>query len=1428
MEDRIVTADPERVQAVFLSAVELISTAERADLLDRECGSDMDLRRRVEALLLAHDAPDSVLDRPFVSPRPAPEAVPAPPTAATEPLTAGETEVRLIGPYKLLQPVGEGGMGIVYVAEQTAPVRRRVALKVIKAGMDSRQVLARFEAERQALALMDHPNIAKVLDAGATPDGRPYFVMELVKGVPITQFCDERRLTPLERLVLIIPVCQAVQHAHQKGIIHRDLKPSNVLVGLYDGVPVPKVIDFGVAKATGQKLTEATLFTGFGAVIGTLEYMSPEQAQLDNLDVDTRSDVYSLGVLLYELLTGTTPLDRRRLKEAALVEVLRVIREEDPQRPSTRLSTTAELPSIAACRNVEPRRLSGLLRGELDWIVMKALEKDRNRRYETANSIAADLRRYLDDEPVTACPPSAWYRFRKFARRNRPALATMSVVAASLVALAALSVLYADRQRRFALDKAEAARKITDLAGDLKTSLAESNRLLAMRNFDRGQAAFEKGEIGPGLLWMIESWRSAIAADDPAWQHAARANLAAWQPHHPRLKAVLSHPSPVDAAAFSPDGKLVVTGSDDRTARLWDVATARQIGPPLRHEGEVMGVAFSPDGKAILTGSQDKTARLWDAASGKSIGPPLPVEGLYVGVAFSPNGKTILTSSRDMRLWDAATGQPIGQPLPHRGQLGAVAFSPDGKTFLSASAGGGARLWDTASGRSIGSLLAPGREVVSVAISPDGKTLLTGSQDATVQLWDADTGQPIGTPLKRHSGGVRGVAFSPDGKFFLTGSVDKTAQLWDAVTRQPIGRPLQHQGAVVGVAFSPDGKTFLTVSSDSTVKVWDADPGQPLGLIFSEESHASYAFSRDGKSVLNISRDRTARLRDAATGRPIGPPLPDPHSVWSVAISPDGKMLLTGSGRSGAQRWDAVTGRPIGQPLPHPGGEISIALSPDGKTIITGGMDHTVRLWDAATGEPLCKPLPQTGAVQAVAFSPDGKSFLAAYDIGAVQLWDLATLTPLGQPFPHPGWVITAAFSPDGKLLVTGCDDYMARIWEVATRTLLVPPLRHQGLVRDVAFSPDGKTVLTKSGDHTARLWDVATGVSVGRYYQHSSAIAGVAFYPDGKSFLLYDGLLTRRFRTVPKLPNDLERVATWVQVVTGLTLDPQRGAIQLLDNAAWLERRQRLTQLGGPPEMEADQRLDPILFGPDPTARARAWMERGRWDAAEAAFDEAVRARPDSAAIRLERGRFEMARGRPERAAAEFGQAIHHLPEDLQIRYGHVLSLLALGDEADLRRACSELLDRFGSSIGSLIANNVAWYCVLAPDAVADRVAPVRLAELAVNGAPEAQKPMHLNTLGAALYRAGRFQEAISRLEEGIRKRGGESSPQDWTFLALAHDQLGHHAEAHAWLDRLPAYRPNESDGAFWNELEIRLLRREAEAVILYDPIFPTDPFAN
>jgi tetratricopeptide (TPR) repeat protein len=458
--------DALRLKGLFVAAVEL-PVADRAAFLERECGTDAELRERVEALLKAHDAPGSFLADPVPMPvEPHEEATPVPGTVAYLPSHAPGTVIA--GRYTLVEKLGEGGMGEVWVAKQSEPVKRKVALKLIKTGMDSRAVLTRFEQERQALGLMDHPNIARVLDGGLTPTGQPFFVMDLVNGLPLTKFCDEMKLTPRERMELFVPICQAVQHAHQKGIIHRDLKPSNILVTVIDGKGVPKIIDFGVAKATAGRLTEESLSTQFGAVIGTLEYMAPEQAGFTGQDVDTRADVYSLGVVLYELLTGLRPHDGKQLRQAAYAEILRILHEEEPSKPSTRLSTDDSLPSLAALRQTDPKKLMAMLRGELDWVVMKCLDKDRNRRYETASGLARDLQRYLADEPVEARPPSVGYRTRKFLRRNRGPVAAAVVVLLTLIggvigtAIGLVRAMEAEGVAQTRFEDAEAARSAAD------------------------------------------------------------------------------------------------------------------------------------------------------------------------------------------------------------------------------------------------------------------------------------------------------------------------------------------------------------------------------------------------------------------------------------------------------------------------------------------------------------------------------------------------------------------------------------------------------------------------------------------------------------------------------------------------------------------------------------------------------------------------------------------------------------------------------------------------------------------------------------------------------------------------------------------------------------------------------------------------------
>jgi serine/threonine protein kinase/tetratricopeptide (TPR) repeat protein len=493
---------------IFAAAVAISDPAERSAYLAQACAGQGGLQERIEELLVAHGQLGRFLEQP----------------TSSEPGTADEVFWErlgtMVGPYKLLQKLGEGGMGSVYLAEQEYPVRRRVALKIIKAGLDSARVVARFEAERQALALMDHPHIARVLDAGATPAGRPYFVMELVKGIPITRYCDQEHLTPQERLELFVPVCQAVQHAHQKGIIHRDLKPSNVLIALYDGKAAPKVIDFGVAKAISQKLTEKTMFTEVGQMVGTLEYMAPEQAELNNLDIDTRVDIYSLGVILYELLTGTTPFTSKQLRSAAFAEMLRMIREVEPPRPSTKLSSSEELPAIAARRKLEPARLTRLVHGDLDWIVMKALAKDRGRRYATPAGFAEDVERYLQREAIVARPPSTAYKLKKFVQRHRgTVLAAGAVTVALLVgsALATWQAVVATRAKHQALTAAAAEQEAKDQALAKEAETEAVLDFVENKVFAAARPKNEEGGLGYDVQ-LVDALKAALPVVETAFR----------------------------------------------------------------------------------------------------------------------------------------------------------------------------------------------------------------------------------------------------------------------------------------------------------------------------------------------------------------------------------------------------------------------------------------------------------------------------------------------------------------------------------------------------------------------------------------------------------------------------------------------------------------------------------------------------------------------------------------------------------------------------------------------------------------------------------------------------------------------------------------------------------------------------------------------
>jgi eukaryotic-like serine/threonine-protein kinase len=1091
----------DRVEALFAAILEKPTRAERAAYLEGACGADHALRERLEALLAAHDASDGVPDAPTPTP-----------TTVLPPLTETLTEKpgTVIGPYKLLQQIGEGGMGVVYMAEQQEPVRRKVALKIIRPGMDSHQVIARFEAERQALAMMDHQNIARVLGAGTTQSGRPYFVMELVHGVPITRYCDDNKLTPRERLALSVPVCRAIQHAHQKGIIHRDVKPSNVLVTMYDDKPVPKVIDFGVAKAIEQRLTEKTMFTHYGALVGTFEYMSPEQAEMNAIGVDTRSDIYSLGVLLYELLTGTTPLERAQLREAALDEMVRLIREEEAPRPSLRLSSSDDLPKIAAARKTEPGRLSKMVRGEIDWIVMKCLEKDRSRRYDTANGLARDLERYLADEPVDACPPSSGYRLRKFARKYKKALATAAALAGLLVAAVVMSTLLAvwatsaERIAKRAEERANvqrlAALAATQQALDAKTESDRQRDQVSLIAYTSGiglaQRAWEENNVVRARELLAEVPKEAAGRNLLGFEWFYLSRLC-----HPDERNLVGHAGAIKSLAFSPDGHRLASASDDQTVKIWDSDTGKELAALKGHAGSVTSVAFSPDGQRVASASQDQTVKIWDSATGKELVALKGHAGSLTSAAFSPDGKHLASASQDqtVKIWESATGKELLTLKGHSGAVMSVAFSPDGQHLASSSDDQTVKIWESATGKELLVLKGHSGAVTSVAFSPDGQRLASGSYDRTVKIWDSATGKELVT-LNGHADMVWSVVFSPDGHRLASGSWDRTVKVWDSATFQELFDIKGHSGWVLSVAFSPDGQRLASGSWDRTVKVWDSATDKELLAL---EGHArpvfSVAFSPDGHHLASGSWDHTVKIWDSATAQELFDLNGHSEAVRSVAFSPDGRRLASASDDQTVKIWDSATGKDVFDLNGHSGAVTSVAFSPDGQRLASASTDKTVKIWDSATGKELFALKGHVGSVNSVAFGPDGQRLASASDDQTVKIWDSATGKELFALKGHAGRVWSVAFSPDGKHLASASHDQTVKIWDSATGKELFALKGHAGWIWSVAFSTDGRRLASSSDDQTVRIWDSATGKELLALESHAGFARSVAFSPDGQ-----------------------------------------------------------------------------------------------------------------------------------------------------------------------------------------------------------------------------------------------------------------------------------------------------------------------------------------
>ncbi len=1082
------------------------------------------MRGRVEELLAGYAEVERALPTAFV---------------ARQIASPEEKPSDMIGRYKLLQKIGEGGCGVVWMAEQEEPVRRRVALKVIKLGMDTKEVIARFEAERQALAMMDHPNIARIFDAGTTDAGRPFFVMELVRGVAITRFCDDGSLATKERLRLFIQVCHAIQHAHQKGIIHRDIKPSNILVTLHDDVAVPKVIDFGIAKATQGRLTDNTLFTAFEQFIGTPAYMSPEQVEFNALDVDTRSDVYSLGVLLYELLTGRPPFDPKTLVAGGLDHIRKMIREVDPPRPSTRLDTLtdAERTTLARQRGLAPAQLSTLMRGDLDWIAMRCLEKDRKRRYETASGLASDIQRHLDDEAVLARPPSAAYRFQKAFRRNRLVFTAATAVAAALVAGLSLSTWAFLRerqalagetaQRRAAVEqqmkaeRAQVAEKQQRLRADAEKAGAQRHLYVATMNL--AQQAWDQDNLEL-LRELLEETRESPARGFE-WYY--------WQlQSHQALTTLRGHGSWITAVAYSPDGRWIVTGSRDKTAKVWDAASGRELHTLKGHTAQIFSVAFSPDGQRIATGSYDLTAKVWETANGQEL-LTLKGHGQQVdSVAFSPDGLRIVTGSFDhtAKVWESANGQELFTLKGHNAAIRAAAFSPDGRRIVTGSEDKTARVWDAANGSNLLTLAEHTSPVMDASFSPDSQRIVTGSADFSALVWQAASGQRLFS-LKGHTGVITSAVFSPDGKRIVTGSFDGTAKIWDAAGGTNLLTLKGHSGLIYAAAFSPDGQRIVTGASDQTARVWDATRLRELRTFEGHNAGIwSAAFSPDGRRIVTGSDDRTAKVWDTTSGKELLTLKGHSDKVVAVAYSPDGRIIVTGSVDQTAKVWDAAKASNLVTFEGHRAPIWSVAISADGGRIVTGSGDTTAKVWDAASGRELLVLREHRYPINAVDISRDGRWIVTASEDKSAIVWDAASGRKLQTLEGHSAAIGSVAFSPDGLRIVTGSGivtggaESTAKVWDAVSGRELLTLKGHSGAVLSAAFSGDGQRIVTGSLDQTAKVWESTNGRALLTLQGHRNRIGSVSFSRDSRQILTASDDRTARVWRAARA----EEVAAW------------------------------------------------------------------------------------------------------------------------------------------------------------------------------------------------------------------------------------------------------------------------------------------------------------
>ena len=1085
------TPSDDRIKDLLLDAIELDEAA-RAAFLDAACNGDPALRARLDALLGAHSRAGEFMADPTADQHP---GTPLAGAAAPQP-EIGEA----IGPYTLERLIGEGGFGVVYLARQDQPIARKIALKILKPGMDTNHVIARFEAERQALAMMDHPGIAKVIDAGATPAGRPYFAMEYVDGKPVTEYCDDNRLSIRRRLEIFERICLAVQHAHQKGIIHRDIKPSNILVARIDQTPVPKVIDFGIAKAVAGPTQGATRITLDRQLIGTPEYMSPEQAAASSDQIDTRSDVYSLGVLLYELVCGMPPFDRKRLRAASPVQLERALREEQPPKPSARYAAVDDdRDRIASLRTADPAQLQRALRGDLDWIVMRAIEKDPERRYLTANALGADVRRHLDDEPVEAGPPSRVYLAGKFLKRHRVATSAAGVTTFAILAglvLATVGLARADQQSKRADRALQEAR--TQL-WESYLAQARATRLGTRpgRRFQSLDAVAGAARIEPTIDLRNEAIASLMLADvriDRVWPGVRSPSARGLDTidRYVRLEGpgdlrvvdadddheicALEGPDvPAYTTLFSRSGRYLAARfgeQHDEAYIVYDLSTREPLVSLGREEFLANAAAFGRDGDAewVAVGRRPNAVDIYDLPSGTRR-VTLDVEPGWTFLAASADGRSLAATNlfgQTLTLYDARTGATVATTdTPAR--TWSLDFSADGR-FL---AGGGddfnVYVWNV-DDLSIHAVM-PGHQgqVVGVDFATNGSILASTAWDNTIRIWDADRAETVVGPIENW--GLVGFGDK------LAGASTERLAIWhyEPGRESVAARSMLSFGTFASIAIDPRAD-LLATAGDNGVALWDARTGlellaptaaEALGVEFVDDGRRLIAIQRDGLHSWDLHRD------------PTGIRLGDHRLVWSesgeqrLSLVGDGSLAAVSS-RSGVTILDHADGTVVATLPPYRGLTLKPSATPDLRYVFSGNWKGPVgKVRDLETGETV---LEHAAENVVGAFSPDGRLLVVGdgrrFDCYDVPSWNLRWTYARDNTDSHAGAV---AFSDDARLLALGRSRFAVDLVQPATGRVLatIESPEHEALAH-VAFSSDAGWLAMISTGTAAELIDLA------------------------------------------------------------------------------------------------------------------------------------------------------------------------------------------------------------------------------------------------------------------------------------------------------------------------------------------------------------------